>query len=116
MNESFLVVALVTAVVMVVAGSVIALLLAPRSKNAQKGDPYECGVMSRGTTWMPFKVGYYLFAILFLMFDVETIYLFPWAVVTRTLGVGGLAVVGVFLAILALGLAYAWKKGALEWK
>lgn len=116
MNESFLVVALVTAVVMVVAGSVIALLLAPRSKNSQKGDPYECGVMSRGTTWMPFKVGYYLFAILFLMFDVETVYLFPWAVVTRTLGVGGLAVVGVFLVILALGLAYAWKKGALEWK
>ncbi|MCR4619302.1 MAG: NADH-quinone oxidoreductase subunit A [Paludibacteraceae bacterium] len=116
MNESFLVVALVTAVVMVVGGSVIALLIAPRSKNEQKGDPYECGVVSRGTTWMPFKVGYYLFAILFLMFDVETIYLFPWAVVTRTLGIGGLAVVGVFLAILALGLAYAWKKGALEWK
>ena len=116
MNESFLVVALVTAVVMVVGGSVIALLIAPRSKNEQKGDPYECGVVSRGTTWMPFKVGYYLFAILFLLFDVETIYLFPWTVVTRTLGIVGLAVVGVFLAILALGLAYAWKKGALEWK
>ncbi len=116
MNESFLVVAIVTAMVLVIGGSVIALLVAPRSNNEQKGEPYECGVMTRGTTWMPFRVGYYLFAILFLMFDVETIYLFPWAVVTRSLGVQGLVVVGLFLVILALGLAYAWKKGALEWK
>ena len=116
MNESFLIVALVTAMVLVIAGSVIALIIAPRTQNEQKGEPYECGVLTRGTSWLPFRVGYYLFAILFLMFDVETVYLFPWAVVMQSMGVQGFAVVGLFLAILALGLAYAWKKGALEWK
>lgn len=116
MNEGFLLTALATAVVLVVAGSVIALIVAPRTKNEQKGEPYECGVLTRGGTWMPFRVGYYLFAILFLMFDVETIYLFPWAVVMKGMGLQGLIVVGLFIVILALGLAYAWKKGALEWK
>ena len=65
---------------------------------------------------MQFKVGYYLFAILFLMFDVETVFLFPWAVVVQDLGVYGLFTIIFFLVILVLGLAYAWKKGALEWK
>ena len=60
--------------------------------------------------------GYYLFAILFLMFEVETVFLFPWAVITRELGVAGLFSVLFFLIILILGLAYAWRKGALEWK
>ena len=65
---------------------------------------------------MQFKVGYYLFAILFLMFDVETVFLFPWAVVVQDLGVYGLVSILFFLVILVLGLAYAWRKGALEWK
>jgi NADH-quinone oxidoreductase subunit A len=65
---------------------------------------------------MQFKVGYYLFAILFLMFDVETVFLFPWAVVVQDLGVYGLVSIFFFLVILVLGLAYAWRKGALEWK
>lgn len=65
---------------------------------------------------MQFKVGYYLFAILFLMFDVETVFLFLWAVVVQDLGVYGLFSILFFLVILVLGLAYAWKKGALEWK
>jgi NADH-quinone oxidoreductase subunit A len=65
---------------------------------------------------MQFKVGYYLFAILFLMFDVETVFLFPWAVVVQDLGVYGLVSIIFFLIILVLGLAYAWRKGALEWK
>ena len=65
---------------------------------------------------MQFKVGYYLFAILFLMFDVETVFLFPWAVIVRDLGVSGLINILFFMVILVLGLAYAWKKGALEWK
>lgn len=65
---------------------------------------------------MQFKVGYYLFAILFLMFDVETVFLFPWAVVVQDLGVYGLLSILFFLIVLVLGLAYAWKKGALEWK
>ena len=65
---------------------------------------------------MQLKVGYYLFAILFLMFDVETVFLFPWAVVVQDLGIYGLVSIVFFLVVLVLGLAYAWKKGALEWK
>ncbi len=116
MNESFFLVAFVTAIVLVVAAYLVAKLIAPHSSNPQKGEPYECGIPTRGNSWLPFKVGYYLFAILFLMFDVETVYLFPWAVVTRDLGTDGLIMVSFFILILALGLAYAWKKGALEWK
>jgi NADH-quinone oxidoreductase subunit A len=63
-----------------------------------------------------FHVGYYLFAILFLMFDVETVFLFPWASIAKTIGSTALLAVGTFLFILVLGLAYAWKKGALRWK
>ena len=94
----------------------IAKAIAPRSYNPQKGEAYECGIPTRGKSWMQFKVGYYLFAILFLMFDVETVFLFAWAVVVQDLGLYGLASVLFFIIILALGLAYAWKKGALEWK
>lgn len=64
---------------------------------------------------MQFKVGYYLYAILFLMFDVETLFLFPWATVVRSLGMAGLVSILVFMAILGLGLAYAWRKGILKW-
>ena len=63
-----------------------------------------------------FKVGYYLFAILFLMFDVETVFLYPWAVIAKSLGTESILCIAVFLFILILGLAYAWRKGALEWK
>jgi NADH-quinone oxidoreductase subunit A len=63
-----------------------------------------------------FKVGYYLFAILFLMFDVEAVFLFPWAVIAKGMGTESILAVAVFLCVLILGLAYAWRKGALEWK
>ena len=86
------------------------------SYNGQKGEAYECGIPTRGKSWMQFKVGYYLFAILFLMFDVETVYLFPWAVIVKETGVDGLYCILFFMIVLILGLAYAWKKGALEWK
>ena len=89
----------------------IATLIAPRS-FPQKEEPYECGIPTRGRTWMQFRVGYYLYAILFLMFDVETMFLFPWAVVLRQLGAVGIFSVLFFLFILVLGLAYAWRKGA----
>ncbi len=89
MNFTLLVVVLLTAIAFV--GIVIALsnAIAPRSYNAQKMEPYECGIPTRGKSWMQFRVGYYLFAILFLMFEVETVFLFPWAVITRELGVAG---------------------------
>ena len=77
---------------------------------------YERGIPTRGRSWLQFKVGYYLFAILFLMFDVETVFLFSWAVVVQDLGIYGLVSILFFLVVLVLGLAYAWRKGALEWK
>ena len=86
------------------------------SFNPQKGEPYECGIPTRGQSWVQFKVGYYLFAILFLMFDIETVFLFPWAVVVNEVGTYALVCVAFFLLVLILGLAYAWRKGALEWK
>ncbi len=116
MYFTLLVVVILTAIALVAVALGIARAISPRSYNPQKGEAYECGIPTRGRSWMQFKVGYYLFAILFLMFDVETVFLFPWAVVVQDLGVYGLFSILFFLVILVLGLAYAWKKGALEWK
>ena len=116
MNFTLLVVVLRTAIGFVVIVSAPSNALALRSYISQKIEPYESGIPYRGKSWMQFRVGYYLFAILFLMFEVETVFLFPWAVITRELGVAGLFSVLFFLIILILGLAYAWRKGALEWK
>ena len=116
MYLTLLVVVILTAIALVAVALGIANVISPRSFNPQKGEAYECGIPTRGKSWMQFKVGYYLFAILFLMFDVETVFLFPWAAVVQDLGVYGLVSILFFLIILILGLAYAWRKGALEWK
>jgi len=115
-NSALFLVVFITALTLVIAALLLAWLLSPRSWNPIKGQPYECGIPTRGDSWMQFRVGYYLFAILFLVFDVETILLFPWAVVMKDLGAQGLVCVSFFLVILTYGLAYAWKKGALQWK
>ena len=116
MYLTLLVVVILTAIALVAVALGIARAISPRSFNPQKGEAYECGIPTRGKSWMQFKVGYYLFAILVLMFDVETVFLFPWAVVVQDLGIYGLVSIIFFLVILVLGLAYAWRKGALEWK
>ena len=116
MNFTLFVTIIVTGLAFVGVVTVLANLLAPRSFNAQKDEAFECGIATRGGAWMQFRIGYYLFAILFLMFDVETMFLFPWAVVMKSLGLMGLMVVGFFLFVLVLGLAYAWRKGALKWE
>ena len=116
MYFTLLVVVILTAIALVAVALGIARAISPRSYNPQKGEAYECGIPTRGQSWMQFKVGYYLFAILFLMFDVETVFLFPWAAVVQDLGVHGLVSIFFFIVVLILGLAYAWKKGALEWK
>jgi NADH-quinone oxidoreductase subunit A len=117
MNSSLLfLVTLLTGFVLFIGGTGIALIFAPRSNNSQKGAPYECGVPTKGTSWMQFKTGYYLYAILYLMFDVEALFLFPWATVVRTLGWAGLISIVFFIVVLALGLAYAWRKNVLQWK
>ena len=116
MYFTLLIVVILTAIALVAVALGIANAISPRSFNPQKGEAYECGIPTRGKSWMQFKVGYYLFAILFLMFDVETVFLFPWAVVVQDLGIYGLVSILFFLVILVLGLAYARRKGALEWK
>lgn len=116
MNFTLLVVAIITALALVAVALGIAKAISPSSYNEQKGEAYECGIPTRGKSWMQFRVGYYLFAILFLMFDVETVFLFPWATTVGEMGINGLISILFFLGVLILGLAYAWKKGALEWK
>ena len=108
--------AALTGVLLVVGALVIAWLIGPRSFTKKKGEPFECGIPTRDDSMAQFHVGYYLFAILFLMFDVETVFLFPWATICKNIGSQALFAVGTFLVILVLGLAYAWKKGALRWK
>ncbi|MCM1503945.1 MAG: NADH-quinone oxidoreductase subunit A [Muribaculum sp.] len=115
-NSTLAVVAALTGVALVALALVMAGLISPKSYNAQKGEAYECGIPTRGESMAQFKVGYYLYAILFLMFDVETVFLYPWAVNMRTMGTSGLLCIALFFGILVLGLVYAWRKGALEWK
>jgi len=88
----------------------------PTSTNPQKAEAYECGIPTEGLTWLQFNVGYYLFAIIFLIFDVETVFIYPWAVVMKTAGYKGFIEIIIFFFVLGLGLLYAWKKGALKWE
>ena len=116
MNLTLLIVVILTAIALVGIALGVARIVSPRSYNRQKGEAYECGIPTRGRSWMQFKAGYYLFAILFLMFAVEAVFLFPWAVTVQDAGIDGLINILFFMVILILGLAYAWRKGALEWK
>ena len=95
---------------------VIGNVLGPKRPTAEKLSPYECGFPAFEDARMQFDVRYYLVAILFIVFDLEIAFVFPWAVVFLELGVFGLVEMGVFLALLVLGFAYAWKKGALTWE
>ena len=115
MNFTLFITVLLTAFTLVAAAYLVAKLIGPRSYAKVKGEPYESGIPTRGTSWIPVSIGFYLFAILFLMFDVETLFLYPWAVVVKDFGVMALLSLGFFLVVLVLGLAYAWRKGALEW-
>ncbi len=107
----FLVVATAIGVILLTVGSV----LGPRNGNAEKDAPYECGFEAFEDARMKFDVRYYLVAILFIIFDLEIAFLFPWAVILEELGVMGLISMSVFLSILVVGFIYEWKKGALEW-
>ncbi len=96
-------------------GIIASHFLSMHSKNAQKGQTYECGLPTIGKSWIQFNVGYYLFALLFLIFDVELVFLYPWAVVVKQAGIPALIEIIIFLFILFLGFLYAHKKGALKW-
>lgn len=94
----------------------IGYVLGPKRPDSEKNSPYECGFAPFDDARMPFDVRFYLVAILFIIFDLETAFLVPWAVVFRKIGWFGLAAMGVFLGILVIGFIYEWKKGALEWE
>jgi NADH-quinone oxidoreductase subunit A len=90
-------------------------VLGPRRPDSEKASPYECGFEAFEDTRMKFDVRYYLVAILFIIFDLEIAFLFPWAVSLETIGGFGLLSMAVFLGVLIVGFAYEWRKGALEW-
>jgi NADH-quinone oxidoreductase subunit A len=89
--------------------------LGPRKRSPVKDTPFECGIPSEGLERKPVPVRFYLMALLFILFDVELAFLFPWAVVFRSLGMAGLVQMLVFFVVVGVGFVYAWKIGALEW-
>ena len=95
---------------------VLGYILGPNRPDAEKNSPYECGFEAFEDARMKFDVRYYLVAILFILFDLEIAFLFPWAVVLQEIGWEGFAAMFVFLGILVIGFVYEWKKGALEWE
>jgi NADH-quinone oxidoreductase subunit A len=116
MTGESLIIFFITALVLVGGAILFSTFVSPSTFNVQKAEPYECGIPTKGVTWLQFNVGYYLFAILFLVFDVETVFLFPWAVVMKQVGMVGMIEILIFFVILISGLAYAWKKHALVWE
>jgi len=94
---------------------IVALLVNPRKKTTAKLAAYECGVPAFNNARVQFNVRYYLLAIVFIIFDIELIFLFPWAIVAKQLAWSGIIAMGIFLLLLAIGLIYEWQKGALEW-
>lgn len=97
------------------AAIVLAAILSPRKPNPIKESTYECGIETVGENWVQFKAQYYIFALVFLVFDVETVFLFPWAVSLNQLGLFAVVEGIIFIGILMAGLVYAWRKGMLEW-
>lgn len=110
-------------VVLIVLATALALLVVgighafgPRRPTARKGEPYESGIRPFGPGRRRVPVHFYLIAVLFILFDIEIIFMLPWAVVLKGLGTFALVEMGIFVAVLLVGYVYAWKKGALEWE
>lgn len=97
------------------AAIIVAAILSPRKPNPIKESTYECGIETVGENWVQFKAQYYIFALIFLVFDVETVFLFPWALSLNQLGLFAVVEGVIFIGILVAGLVYAWRKGMLEW-
>ena len=106
----------VLAGIIVVTLPILGRVLGPKGTNPVKEEAFECGNPASGSAWGRFSVKFYMVAILFIIFDVEVVFMYPWAVLFRRLGWFGLAEMSIFVAILTVGLLYVWKKGALEWE
>jgi NADH-quinone oxidoreductase subunit A len=105
----------VVASVLPVAGLGIASLIRPKKPNSIKQSTYECGIESIGDAWVQFRAQYYIYALVFVIFDIEAVFLLPWAVAYDQLPLYALAEAIIFILILVLALVYAWRKGALRW-
>ncbi len=114
-NYVFIGMLLLGAVGFAIAPLLVVALVAPRKRSLAKSDIYECGVLTTGETWIRFKIQYYIYALMFVVFDIETVFLYPWAVSYGGLGAFALVEMVIFLAVLAVGLVYAWGKGVLRW-
>ena len=114
-NFLFVVFLMLAAVIFAVAPLIIVALVAPRKRSRVKTDAYECGERTRGETWIRFRTQYYIYALMFVLFDIESVFLFPWAVSYGGLGAFAFVEMLLFLGILFAGLVYAWAKGALRW-
>lgn len=113
---SIIIFLLVGAAFVFIAGTVAPKLLAPSDPTEEKLKPYECGEVVKGVPWVRFHVRYYVFALLFLIFSVEVAFMFPWAIILRSLGMFGFVEMVLFIVILLAGLIYPWKKGILKWE
>jgi len=91
------------------------LLVAPRKPNQIKSETYECGIETVGDTWVQFKAQYYIYALIFVIFDIEAVFLLPWAVAYNQIPLYGVIAMVLFIVLLADGLVYAWRKGDLKW-
>ena len=107
--------AVILGIIMVAIPLVISWLVAPSNKTKDKLDTYECGEEAEGSAWLQFNIRFYIIALIFLIFDVEVVFLFPWAVVFKEMGLLALIEMGIFLLILIAGLAYVWVKSDLDW-
>jgi NADH:ubiquinone oxidoreductase subunit 3 (subunit A) len=114
-NFAFIGVLAVIALGFPILGLGTAWLLRPKKPGPIKQATYECGLETVGDTWVQFKVQYYIYALIFVVFDIETVFLYPWAVAYKHLGLFALIELAIFIAILVAGLVYAWRKGVLEW-
>lgn len=114
----YIAIAVLIGLAMFIAGAAIGLgeLFGPKRKSNAKAQPYESGMVAIGPGTRRMPVRFYLIAVLFILFDIEVVFFLPWAVVFRKLGLFGLLEMAVFIVILLVGYAYAWKKGALEWE
>lgn len=115
MGAASMIVLIIAALVFSSIAILVAKLVTKATTNPQKGEPYECGIPTQGKTWTQLNVGYYLFALIFLIFDVELVFLYPWAVVAKKIGWPALVEIAIFFFILFMGFLYAHKKGALKW-
>jgi NADH-quinone oxidoreductase subunit A len=114
-NYLFIAALLVMSIVFALLPIIVEAIFAPKKKGKSKSQTYECGVLTTGETWVRFRIQYFIYAIMFVVFDIETVFLYPWAV--SYAGLGGFAFfeMALFLIVLMVGLVYVWATGGLKW-